>query len=385
MGLGVAGAVAGGVMQGFEALGQLPEMIEGLMANADPADKGPLASLKQTFEDVSAEGQRLLGGFLASAGPGIDQLGTVLIQAFQAAEPVIRGVGAALSRAFEFFAPLLSMGIEAVSMLVDKLGSWLSPVIDKVSRGFDVVGFVFEAVMSEGVTLFGELLDGIGSVIESVTAWVGEFFSVSTAFGTVEEIGFKCFRVLGQGAAYVWDTLKAGAGAMSYVASFIVDGFSMVVEAFKDTIKDLLGLAGQLPDALGGAGFRKLAEGVDGWGDSISDSAARMRQWGAGAIAGWGNSVATVDQWFDRLEGRFQKRADRTMMSAVAERFEPKLAGALEKNSKEAYSVVTRFNTNALVNATDPARQQLGKLDDIRQVLDDIRRGLAGAPVIRTF
>lgn len=382
----VAGAVAGGVAKGFELLGELPELIRGLAEGATGPEAGPLKGLVAGIDTFIEKGKSLLGGFFASMAPGALAIGDALGHAMEVAKPIINAVGSALSRAFEFAAPFIDKAVTAVGMLADRVGTWLSPVLDKIGRGLDVVGHVFGAAFDEGLALFDGMLSGIGSVIDSISAWVGSFFSVETAIGTVESVAFGFFKMAGKGAAYVWDSLKAGVGAMSYVASFIVDGFARIVDAFQDTIKDLLTVAGTLPDALGGAGFRRMAGEVDGWAGNIERAAESMREWGASAIAGWGSTAGRVDAWLDGVEARFSRRTANMAAEAAAVIGEPlKLAGAMERGSKEAYSTVAKFNAAGAGGPTDAATRMNRNQEETNRLLRAVLRAVEDADILRTI
>jgi len=117
-----------------------------------------------------------------------------------------------------------------------------------------------------------------------------------------------------------------------------------VIEAFKNTIKELFELAGKLPDTLGGKWFRDQAKGVDQWGSKIKAVGEQMRKWGADAFTSWGDSAGKVTAWFDNLD--FSAKASEKNVRAVADQMkalEYKPVAALLQGSKEAYSAELKY------------------------------------------
>ncbi|HYH67160.1 MAG TPA: hypothetical protein VD866_20860, partial [Urbifossiella sp.] len=134
---------------------------------------------------------------------------------------------------------------------------------------------------------------------------------------------------------------------------------------------------------------------VDNFSDSIGNAGRRISEvgegisgWGADAVTGFGESAAGVDRWMDGVESRFRARRatlDRTAAkeppAAAADSAPLKLAGALERGSKEAYSVMARFNTSAMTGAANPA---VRAAEETNRLLREIARGISGATVLRT-
>jgi hypothetical protein len=122
-------------------------------------------------------------------------------------------------------------------------------------------------------------------------------------------------RAVGTGVAYVWDTVKAAAGAVAWVSGGIVQGFGKVLEIVALAAKQLDALARELPEAIRPDWVGKAAAAVDGFAGKVGDVGAGMSKWGAEAVMGFGGAAAQFNKWFDGVEARF--RGDRTTSEEV--------------------------------------------------------------------
>lgn len=255
------------------------------------------------------------------------------------------------------FAPMFISATEAVASAIEEL----EPVLEWVSRLVGAIGFVFVEV---GSTIMGAIWD----VVEMIGEWIGSWTGLSETTYTVEGVVLNVCEAIGKALAYVWDTLKAGAGAMAYVGSYIVDGFAKLVDAFKDTIKDLLNLAGKLPNSLGGQMFRDAAGSVDGLSSRIHAAAEDMRKWGKGTFKNFGESAKQVEKYFDGLRSKYDEAKEAKEEAARPDKF----AGAVFDDSSAAYSIVAKYKAmDAGGGASSPAVRQL---DESRQQTVLLRR-----------
>lgn len=239
-----------------------------------------------------------------------------------------------------------------IELIADKLSqalAALSPIIQYVAR-------IFTAAYSIWVEIMAAVVEAVWDVVTAIAHWVSSITGLGETTQTVESVVLTVFKVLVKGAALVWDTLKLGAGAIAYVASFIVEGFGKIVDAFKETIKELLGIAGTLPDYLGGKMFRDAAADVDKWGGKLKAVGEDMRKWGKGTFNNFGKSLQDVDAWFAKImsPGRGGKLKADVMLSL---KYEPSAAAL--KGSKEAYSIETKFLESSKLNSLDIQKQQL--------------------------
>jgi hypothetical protein len=256
--------------------------------------------------------------------------------------------------------------------LVSKSFALLTPVFDWVGRAIERVSVILEAAGE----VFSQWIDVAITWVKNLIGQVGAF---GAGWPTVETIVTAVLRTVAVALSYVWDTLRAGIGAMAFVASFVVEGFGKIVEAFKDTIKDLLGLAGQLPDALGGDTFRDMIPRVDQWGTRIQQAGRDMRQFGRNAVTSWGDSARATNAWFDQLDFRRRQvtAAAAAAAATVNQAIDFKPTAAILKGSKEAYSIESKFAFDSQYNPRPPAETpEVREQRRTNLLLEMINRGI---------
>jgi hypothetical protein len=263
------------------------------------------------------------------------------------AAPIIKFIGGAVSKAFTLLTPVfewLGRAVERVSVILEQVAEVMS-------------GWVDEAIVE------------IKSLVGSVQDFTGEW-------PTVEDVATMALRGVGVGLAYVWDTLKAGVGAGSYVIGYLVKGFGSLVDAFKGTVKDLLEIAGQLPDALGGDWFRNQAKNVDKLGGNIKAAGESLSNWGKTQINNFGTSASAVEKWFDKLKLKRDDVAKKPAVVPLVKDATPpeyKALAAVLKDSKEAFSIETKFKYDSkFAKDKKPEEKNNDELKKVNQKLDKV-------------
>lgn len=295
---GVAGGLAGAGL--FTALVKGPELalraFEELDKRATGFDKGALAGIKQSFHSLQNAGLGILQKFVSAAAPAIMVLAGALLNLFEKLNPVIQGVAS-----------------------------------------------VFEAFAFTFAELLSELIDSIGDLGIDTTDWGKNTLDVLEA--------------IGKGFAYVWDTVKAGAGVLAVVAGVITEGLGLIVKMIGDAVLKLSELAQQLPESIRPDWIGDVGNTVKGWGASIDGFGERMRNWGVGAIQGFGNSAVAVEGFFNRVRGRLADvKADIADLGAATEL---KLSGAFQRGSTDAYKIIARSSTDGMLEGQNAAKKQL--------------------------
>ncbi len=324
------------------------------------------------------------GAALAAVGLGISAVSAGLDLASHAAEKFfdkLSDVGE-LAKKYGNLSPELEAGSERAQNAIDRMSAAgdefvirvaekLAPYLEKAASVLEVVGFV-------GAEVFGEILDAVGEVVTSIAQWVDETFGLATATTSAGDQTFAVLRAIGEGVAYVWDGVKAGAGIVSVVAGSIVQGFGKVVEVIVLAAKELNKLAQDLPEAIRPDWATKNIAWLDGFAGKVNDIGAGMEKWGKDAIMGFGGGVDQINWWFDQIQGKFT--ATDRLMKAGAGADLAKLSGAFDMNSTEAYSIVTK---NAAGNQIADAQkrqaalalQQVGLLGAIKDHLGRLGLG----------
>lgn len=301
-------------------------------------------------------------------------------------------IGTFASEYFDYlvngFANLFGPTWDAVANALSGAGS----LFDTIGVGLETVKFVALEFYREIGVFVGEMVSTAiewgAAALDAAGAWIEGLAGVKFSSLDVTDTIFAGLEMVGKGLAFVWDSLKAGAGVMAYVTSFIVDGFGTIVDTFKATVADLLNIAGRAADAIPGMSgdwFREQAAGVDTFGERIAGAADAMREWGAGTFDSFGKSAADVDKWFDRIRAKFD--ASRNAMDGVEGKLKTvrpdKFAGAAFENSTEAYSIVAKFKAaeNGAGSKGDTATRQLDETRQTNTLLRDLRKDIQGKKV----
>lgn len=305
---GAAGAAAGVALKGFEALFRLPEKIDQLAESATGATGGRLASLSETFDRFGDIGNRLLVGVITPLAP-------------------------------------------ALELVAESMERWLGDGGD----GLGKIGAAVEAVTYYWAELYTLVIDEGLEVIGSIQKWAQETLGLATTTDGASDQMFAALRMLGKGFAYVWDTVKAGAGAITYVTGAILEGVGIIVKALGELIQRMHELDQRLPRVIRTNLFGDAAESVKGWGANIDAAGDKMQKWGRGAVAAWGDSSIAVGKWFDGVQARLKERA--AAIDQMEKKFTPKLSGAFQAGSVEAYSINAKFQSGASGSFDIPKEQ----------------------------
>lgn len=256
--------------------------------------------------------------------------------------------------------------VKLIGGIVKKGFSLLTPIFDWLGRAMERVSIIVERVGEVLEQWFDIAYKEVRNLLAGVQDFTGEW-------PTVEEVVTGVLKNTAVALAYVWDTLKAGAGAMAYVLGFIVEGFGNVVKTFKDTVKDLLEVAGELPDVLGGKFFRDKAKEVDGLGNSIVKTGEKLKDWGKGTFNNFGNSAKDVGKWFDNLDLKRKELAKKKLIPEDSKEAEYKAVASIVKGSKEAYSIESKFKFDGkMAGAKEPAEKALDEAKKANALLQKL-------------
>lgn len=280
--------------------------------------------------------------------------------------------------------PFKQEGIDRTTAAFDRIGAAiddfffsaagdLAPMLEKIADVVEVIGFV-------GAEAFGELVDVVGDVITSIAQWVDELTGLSTASTSAGDQAFAVLKNLGVGAAYVWDTMKAGAGALVYVGAQIGDVFGEVLKVIVQAAKQLDAFAQELPEAIRPEWIGKAADAMERYGTWTENFRAGAKQWGLDALNGFGDSAGKIEGWFDRMQAKFD--ATERLQKVTEAKWDGggMLGGAFSKNTTEAYSVMAKFQGGNMI--ADGQRRMEGialkQLDALREIEKKVEPLLPG-------
>lgn len=265
----------------------------------------------------------------------------------------------------------------AFTEAANRLTEWIvmgQPVFDWFARALtqahELASLVWDAMVA-----------GIMEAFDWVKELASGLFVLAAGMPTVQEVIVSMFRAVGTAAAYAWDTIKAGAGVITVVASLIVDGFGMVVKVFKEVIA----LAKELPEQLRPDGLDGFIAGIERFEESVHGAAAKMREWGKGAVLNFGQGARDFNMWLDAALAK-KKKAEAPFQPRIEGQFgmgpwQPaKFAEAIEKGSKEAYSISVRNRFGEFMPKQDDVKDELKRGNKQREKgnadLADIRKRL---------
>jgi hypothetical protein len=264
----------------------------------------------------------------------------------------------------------------------------LAPVIElvggKLTDAFIALQPIFSAVFEGLATHWGivtdilsEAFSAIGEVIEMFASWVGEITGVGEITMSVAEIVENAWRLMATGAAYFYDTLKAGVGIVSMVAGTIVKGFGLLVGA----LKSVLDMAKQLPERLRPDFLNDMIAGVDNFQNKVNNTGNDMQNWGQSQLDNFGKSAEDVGKWFDkRKDKKDEKKEKKPIVGAVEEMGKSNGASitAAIKGTKEAIGIEAKFRNQSLQNpVVDINNKMLAELKKGNRTNEDIRRDQA--------
>lgn len=244
----------------------------------------------------------------------------------------------------------------AVQMIAEVITGWVvkgQPVFDWLARAFTQVWEIAKVV-------WNAISIAVQGVFESVMSLAGGLIDFAAGMPTIQQVIVGMFRAVGTAAALVWDTIKAGAGIVVFVASGIVSAFGYVVQAFKEVVK----LAKELPEELRPKGLDGFVDGIERFEASVKGAGEKMREWAWGTAVNFGQSARNFNAWLDLalMKKKELEKPKGPGLQAEFMAFEPfKLAGAIEKGSKEAYSLSVRNKFGEFLPKQDKVEDELKK------------------------
>lgn len=258
----------------------------------------------------------------------------------------------------------------AAAPIIEKLAGVATKILGKLQPVFtffaDTIGTYYEVLGG----VLGEILDLGGELLSELGNFLGEIFNVGEMKSTREYV-LDFFEGIGIAGGYVWDTLKAGAGA-------IVIGFAHISEAM-DPIREgmikLIEMAGKLPDDLGGGMFRRVAEEMRASLPRGKAMLEDLKAWGKRQIDGFGNSEGQVTKWFDKLRaGKDEVKGAAEAVNAAAENLsmsKMKDNKAIERGSKEDYSARVQWEFST--EQDKQIQEQRKIVNNTKQTADALR------------
>ena len=268
--------------------------------------------------------------------------------------PVIKLIGGALTKAYKLLIPVFE---------------WLGRAAETLSNVFTEVAKVVETWIDDAVN--------------EVKSWIAELGELTGGWPTLESVVIRACKNIGIAIGYVWDTVKAGAGVIAYVAGFVVEGFGKIIGTFKETLKEIYSALGELPGAVGEF-YAARAKDIDQWGEKMERAGQAMRNWGKGAFNSWGESAKKVESWFDRMTFKRKEEEAAAKKNEMRTDLKYKPVEAAVKGSKEDFSIQARFITDNLLGAGKKVEEKNNdELKKVNQKLDKVIKIFGGSLTLK--
>lgn len=333
----------------------------------DPGDRAK-ATLKIFGEDI---GKQLLpvmaqgGAAIRAMGDEAARMGAVVnsqdMSKVTAAQGQIARAGTMLEGAWRKIVVAIAPVIGFVAGVIGRF----TPVFDWLSRA----ATAYYAVMTR---VWEGILDGIAWVIEGLADWIGSWTFLGGELPRIETVITTVFKAIGIAGAYAWDVLKAGAGAVVVGMGHVVKAMLSVHEALVTVIRQ----GSKLPDSLGGAEFRKIADMAEVMNGAIGRSNEKAMNWGRGAMDNFGKSAKDVEAWFAKAN----QKSDDTAAKAAAN--SKKLAEAAAKANNYAPNNVLTAGTKEEMSAR--IRAEFGAAAELDKNLEEAKRQTATLKSVET-
>ncbi len=351
------GALVAGLALAKQSLGKMLALVDSIKEDA--------AKMGVTFSDevvagidgaqgalfgVKKAGLSLFGEVLAAAEPAITAFSHVLIDALDAAKPVI-------------------------TWLIDKVGTYLTIAFQAV---VGVVKIVAGQVMELWDSFAGAA--GVSSWFDNWPSW--------------EQLVKMALKAMYTGFAFTWDAIKAGLGGlaaywgvMAKAGAAALEGIGKAVSWLTEKLGKLLSRMG---DAAKAAGWDSMAEKLSAAGtalegfsekDFTSKWADKLRNVGDGAIkfgqklaSGFGQTKVQIDDMIDKIQVRTDRLTKELPLAYTA-------VGATIQGSTGDVSIQAKFKTEGVFkeqkDAAKMALEEAKKGNNLlKKIADNTGKGL---------
>jgi hypothetical protein len=358
-----------------EALYAFADKLQGV---SDPGERAKMAV--EAFGKAGVKMLPMLEGGSAGIKDMVEEAKRLGIALDDVQGQKIEAANDAITRVKASIAGVINRVLVAMAPVVEKLGAAIVNVMTKLAPLFDFLAEALSTYWEVMIAFWGEVFNAIWEVIKSVGEFISEIFNLSGVTLTARDVVLGVLKAIGIGFAYVWDTIKVGAGVIAYVASFLVEGFGKVVKMLRHVFE----LAKELPDAVRPSWLDKAIDGVIEFDKKTEETAKKMRSWGEGTWKNFGKSADDVRKWFQQFDKEKDKPKPKGAAAAPAEekKMEYKAVQAMVQGSREAISVEARFRTQQIIDKDKLAKEQLNEAKKANEELKKIAAAVAGGAIV---
>ncbi len=262
------------------------------------------------------------------------------------------------NRAVMILAPLVKFIGKAISRILDVA----QPVFDWVGRALESVAEIAEWVFEAVGQFVEEAIHWVEQLAADISDWAGQMPSV-------RDVVVNVFRAIGTAGALVWDTLKAGAGAVAVV-------FGEVFKILYDIQRALIDLLKAIPKEFRPDWFDSFLSGMEIGTAKGRKFAENVSRWGQDAVTGWGNSAVQFNGWLDRMLARQKKHTGDVKADAMEAAAE--VQAAFTKIENPALLKGTQAEVSARLRAEfgAPSKEMLKEQKEANKKLGGIEGGI---------
>jgi hypothetical protein len=257
--------------------------------------------------------------------------------------------------------------VKFVSEGIGRAVKFLGPVFDWISRAMERVGVVSEVILDMIGDGAGELWGWFKRLVAQVDVFGGEW-------PTVQEIVTTAFRVIAMVGGYTWDALKIGAGTvieawmeLEQSLDFVRDGMMSIIRLLKD-----------LPAEIKPSWADSLVDGMDRGVEKGKQLRESLRKWGEEARQTvYGSTFAEFEKRLAKALAPKPPKPEEAKPGDSLAAGPAKFAAAIEKGSKEAYSLEMRARYGDYGKpTTDVPNQTLREVQGTNKRLDGLKTSI---------
>lgn len=313
------------------AMGNLEASVVNVGVQLLDSFKGPLTEGMSLFADGIGSLPAMFKGLVSSAGPVLQQIGSVFKSSFAPVGRIVSGqllpalrpfmqacqnLGSAimpvLNAAFQTFTPVLGSLVAHLTEVGATIMTMITPVINNMAALFQTVLPVVQTLFQSWAASIQGVIDAVFPYVQTVISTVMNVINtiITTVMAAVQGDWNGVWAGIGNLVSTVWDGIKtvvsAGANAMSGIISTVSDSINTVWSGLWNAVKSLAsnawnGITGTVRNGVNG-----VVNTVKGIGGKIkgafSDAGSWLLSAGRNIIQGLingikgaiGNAVAAV-------------------------------------------------------------------------------------------
>ncbi len=351
-------------------------MADSLAVTTAEMEKATAAS--GAFKRLETLGSKLWRSISVAAAPGLEMLADFGTSALRAMQPVFDLIQGGIDRVWRGVRSFFDGTTALASRLWARIQPRVQPVFDWLERAWETVkwvaGIAWDGIVSLVVPAIEEIVTWIEAAIDVLADWATELFGFTKEWPKAEPVIVNVFRAIGVAGANAWDVIRAGAGFVAIGIAKVMEALVALGDQFNGITEGLVQFAER--NGIMNESLRGLKTFGDKWKEMGRTASQRMQAWGEEQFRTFGRTAEQFNKWLDDkiISARRDNRKARIEGDFGADDKNPpaswKLSEALEKGSKEAYSLVLKNQMRTLYGPEDTAKKQLDVQKETKKVAE---------------